>query len=299
MSALFCFGFSYTAAAFVARHGHGFAGIAGTVRTADKAAQIAAQGFGGHRAQPFVFGDAASRDDLAAAVEAASAVIVSIPPDAGGDPALRLYAEPLRRTGRAASIVYLSTVGVYGDHGGAWVDETTPPNPRSARSIERLTAERQWQDFAAQSDRPVAILRLPGIYGPGRNALVNLTRGEARRIVKPDQVFNRAHVDDIAQAIAAALTHRASGLFNVCDDGPSPAPDVVTFAAGLLGVAPPPEIPFDAIRDTLSPLALTFYGESKRVRNTRMKDELGVTLLYPSYREGLRALHAAGDHLRG
>jgi hypothetical protein len=299
MSVLFCFGFSYTAAAFIARYGSRFAGIAGTVRTADKAARIAAQGIGGHRARPFIFGDGAAGEDLNAAIEAASHVVVSIPPNAGSDPALRHYAAPLRRAGHLTSIVYLSTVGVYGDRGGAWVDETTPPNPRSARSTERLQAERQWQDFGAESGRPVAIFRLPGIYGPGRNALVDLVRGDAKRIVKPGQVFNRVHVDDIAQAIDAAFARRANGIFNVCDNEPSPAPQVVTFAADLLGATPPPEILFDAIKDTLSPMALSFYGESKRVRNARMVRELGVSLAYPSYREGLRALHAAGDHLRG
>jgi len=298
MRALFCFGFSYTVAAYVARCGSRFAGIAGTVRTADKAARIAAQGIGGHRAQPFIFGDHVADDDLNATIEAASHIVVSIPPNAGNDPALRHYVEPLRRAAHVTSIVYLSTVGVYGDHGGAWVDETTPPKPRSARSTERLQAERQWQDFGAESGRPVAIFRLPGIYGPGRNALVDLVRGDARRIVKPGQVLNRVHVDDIVQAIDAAFARRANGIFNICDNKPSPAPEVVTFAAELLGVTPPPEIPFGAIKDTLSPMALSFYGESKRVRNARMKDELGVSLLYPTYREGLRALHASGDHLR-
>ena len=140
------------------------------------------------------------------------------------------------------SIVYLSTVGVYGDHGGAWVDETTPPQPASARGRERLAAEQAWQEFGARRGIPVAILRLAGIYGPGRNALVQIARGEARRIVKPGQVFNRIHVADIAQAIDAAFARAASGIFNVADDEPTPPGDPIAFAAQLLGVAPPPEI---------------------------------------------------------
>jgi nucleoside-diphosphate-sugar epimerase len=297
MSTLFCFGLSYTAAAYIAQYGRQFERIAGTVRTAEKAERLTAEGIGGHRVEAFVFGNADSADTLSAALKNASLVIVSIPPGAQGDPALALYADMLRNAA-PDEIVYLSTVGVYGDHGGGWVDEMTPPNPVSPRSTERLTAERQWQAFGESIERPLAIFRLPGIYGPGRNPLISLVRGEAKRIVKPGQVFNRIHVDDIAQAIEAAHIRHANGIFNICDDEPSPGQDVIAFAAELLDMAPPPELDFETIRDTMSPMARSFYGESKRVRNTRMKDELGVALACPTYREGLRALYEAGAHQR-
>jgi nucleoside-diphosphate-sugar epimerase len=295
MSALFCFGLSYTAAAYISAYGAGFDRIAGTVRTSDKARRLSAEGLAGRRIDAFVFDD---RPAVTTALESASLVLVSIPPDVAGDKALARYTDNLRRTSQLEAIVYLSTIGVYGDHAGAWVDETTPCHPLSPRSQERLQAEKQWLAFGEKIEKPVAILRLPGIYGPGRNALVNLVRGEARRIVKPEQVFNRVHVHDIAQAIEAAYVRRANGIFNISDDEPAPAQDVVTFAARLLNVAPPPEVDFDGIKDTMSPMAKSFYAESKRVRNARMKEELGVTLAYPTYREGLRALYEAGEHQR-
>ena len=162
-----------------------------------------------------------------------------------------------------------------------------------ARSRERLSAERAWQDFGARSGVAVAILRLAGIYGPDRNALVQVARGDARRIVKPGQVFNRIHVDDIAQAIDAALKQRASGIFNVADDEPCPPGEPLAFAAQLLGCAPPPEVRFEEAAPTMSPLVLSFWKDCRRVRNDKLKRELGVSLRYPTYREGLRALLAA------
>lgn len=292
MSALFCFGLSYTAAAYIAHYGAQFDRITGTVRTPDKAARLTAQGFGGRHTHASVFDD---RETVTAALKRANLVIVSIPAGADGDPALTLYADALRNAERLEQIVYLSTIGVYGDHAGAWVDETAPCNPVSPRSRERLQAEQEWLALGEQTGVPVAVFRLPGIYGPGRNALINLVRGEARRIIKPGQVFNRVHVHDIAQAIEAAHVRRAGGIFNICDDEPAPGQVPVAYAAGLLGLTPPPEQALDDIKDTMSPMALSFYAESKRARNTRMKHELGVTLAYPTYREGLRALYDEGD----
>ena len=179
---------------------------------------------------------------------------------------------------------------MYGDRGGEWVDEETPPNPGSARSRERLRAERAWQELGARRGTAVAILRLAGIYGPGQNALVQFARGNARRIVKPGQIFNRIHVDDIAQAIDAAFARTASGIFNVADDEPSPPGDPIAFAAQLMGVPPPPEIPYEEAAPSMSPMALSFWQECRRVRNDKLKRALGVSLRYPTYREGLRAL---------
>ncbi len=175
-----------------------------------------------------------------------------------------------------------------------WVDEQTPPQPGSARSRERLAAERAWQDFGARRGVAVAILRLAGIYGPGQNALVQIARGKARRIVKAGQIFNRIHVGDIAQAIDAAFARAASGIFNVADDEPSPPGDPIVFAAQLMGREPPAEIAFDEAAPSMSPMALSFWQECRRVKNDKLKRELGVALRYPTYREGLSALFAEG-----
>jgi len=232
--------------------------------------------------------------ELVGTLDQADAVLISIPPSDGGDPALAHLADAWP-TGRAAAIVYLSTVGVYGDHAGAEVDETTVPEPVSARSAARLAAEEAWRAHGDRVGAPVAVLRLGGIYGPGQNALVNIVEGRARRIVKPGQVFNRIHVADIAQAIDAAITRRAGGVYNVTDDEPAPPQDVIAYAATLLGRGPPPELPFAEAARSMTPMALSFYGENKRVLNRKLKSTFGLRLRYPTYREGIRALYEAGD----
>jgi nucleoside-diphosphate-sugar epimerase len=228
-----------------------------------------------------------------AATGQADAVLVSAAPDEDGDPVLGALHDTLAAAPGLRRMVLLSTIGVYGDHGGAWVDETTAPAPTHERARERVAAEQAWQAFGLQRQIPVAILRLAGIYGPGQNALVNVRLGRARNIAKPGQVFNRIHVADIAQAIDAAFAHGADGVVNVTDDAPTPPGDPIVFAARLLGIVPPPEIPFAEAVTTMTPLAASFYAENRRVRNERLKHALGVTLRYPSYREGLAALHEA------
>jgi len=224
------------------------------------------------------------------AIGEAELALVSIPQTETGDPVLTVFANALEKAQRLRAIVYLSTIGVYGDRGGAWVDEQTPAQPHTARARNRLAAERRWQDFGIHHGLSVAILRLAGIYGPQRNALVQVARGQARRIVKPGQIFNRIHVGDIAQAIAAAFARKVTGIFNVADDEPSSPEDPILFAAKLLGRKPPPPVPFIDVAPSMSPLALSFWQECRRVRNDKLKRELGVTLKYPTYREGLRAL---------
>ncbi len=227
-------------------------------------------------------------------MQAADALLVSIPPDEEGDPVLARFAGAIASASHLSWIGYLSTIGVYGDHGGAWIDEATPPKPVSDRSKERLAAENAWLDLGARSGKAVHIFRIAGIYGPGRNALKNLADGTAKRIVKPGQVFNRIHVADIAAVLMASIERpRAGAIYNLADDEPAPAQDVVAYAAGLAGVPPPPEVPFAEVR--LGPMAASFYGESKRASNRLIKDELGVRLRYPTYREGLQALRAAGE----
>jgi nucleoside-diphosphate-sugar epimerase len=290
---LICFGLGYSAEHFVEIFGQKFDRIVGTVRDAERATALNAHPSG--RLKALIFDGSSATPDLRRAFAEADAALVSVPPDDNGDPVQRACGEVLAQAQRLGAIVYLSTIGVYGDRGGAWVDEQTPPQPGAARSRERLAAEQAWLDFGARRGIAVAILRLAGIYGPGQNALVQIARGSARRIVKPGQVFNRIHVEDVAQAIDAAFAQSADGVFNVTDDAPSPPGDPIVFAAGLLGVAAPPAIPYAEAVKTMSPLAASFYAENRRVRNDKLKGGLGVRLRYPTYREGLRALHAQGE----
>jgi nucleoside-diphosphate-sugar epimerase len=290
MSTLFCFGLGYSAGHYIAELGGRFDRIAGTVRTREKAATIAAAGIGGHKVEAFVFDGSAAAPEVVAAVMDASALVISVPPGRAGDPVLAHFADTIAGAPYLQAIVYLSTVGVYGDHAGAWVDEATPAAPVSPRSRERLEAEQAWSALGAGAGKPVAHLRLSGIYGPGQNALVQVARGNAKRIDKPGQVFNRIHVADIAQAIDAALLRRTDGAINVTDDEPTAQGTPIAFAAELMGVAPPPEVPFAEAAKSMTPMGLSFYGESKRVRNAKLKSELGVALRYPTYRDGLRAL---------
>jgi hypothetical protein len=286
---LFVFGLGYTARAFVRAERGRFDRIVATVTSAAKAEALAADGI-----EARVFGPDGRDPRIAGDLRDARALLVSIPPGEDGDPALGAYGDEIAAAPRLAWIGYLSTVGVYGDHAGAWIDEATPPKPASARSRRRLAAEEAWLALGRRTGTSVQVFRLAGIYGPGRNPFVQLAAGTAKRIVKPGQVFNRIHVDDIAAALAASLDRpRAAAIYNVTDDEPAPPQDVVAYAAGLAGVAPPPEIPFEEA--ALSPMARSFYGEPKRVSNRLIKQDLGLALRYPTYREGLTALRAAGE----
>lgn len=259
--------------------------VAGTCTGVEKAESLRAQGIETH-----LFDGTAPL--AAASVGGATHILCSIAPGTVGDPALSLC-EPLLR--QAHWLGYLSTTGVYGDHGGGWVDEDTPPKPGQPRSIERLATERAWQAMARDAGVPLTIFRLPGIYGPGRSPIDQVKAGTARRIDKPGQVFSRIHVADIAGAALKAMTAPYRGdIYNVVDDLPVSTGEVVAFACELLGRPVPPSIPWDEIAPTMSPMARSFYAESRRVRNERMKRDLGVVLRYPTYREGLRAIAAAG-----
>ncbi|MGI9403233.1 MAG: NAD-dependent epimerase/dehydratase family protein, partial [Hyphomicrobium sp.] len=212
-------------------------------------------------------------------------------PGEDGDPVLRHHAGDLQAASSLTWIGYLSTVGVYGDRQGGWVDETSKTQPTSERSRRRLAAEDAWRAFGAQTNRRVQLFRLAGIYGPGRSAIDRLQEGSARRIIKPGQVFNRIQVDDIATALSAAIAGRGTQqVYNVTDNEPAPPQEVIAFAAELLEMPPPPEIAFDEA--DLSPIAASFYADNKRVSNARLREDLGVHLKFPSYREGLRAIAA-------
>jgi nucleoside-diphosphate-sugar epimerase len=294
MTTLLCLGFGYSAQHYAAHHGGRFTRTVGTTRSAENAAELSTQTFGGRSAEVIVFDGETAEPALVDAVAQASVLLVSISPADGVDPTLALLRDAIAAAPRLASIVYLSTIAVYGNHDGSWIDEDTPLTPALTRAEDRIDAERAWQALGAARGVPVAVIRIAGIYGPGQNALETVKSGRARRIVKPGQVFNRIHVGDLADivdaAVSLALTRGAGGVFNAADDEPTAPGDPIAFAAGLLGVAPPPEIPFEEASKTMSPFAVSFYGESKRVRNARIKSVLGVTLRYPTYREGLRAL---------
>ena len=229
-----------------------------------------------------------------AALKKAEAIVVSIPPRDGTGAAVERFAAAIAAAPDLRRILYYSTIGVYGDHGGGWVDETSATLTRTARGLARLEDEARWTAAARARGVEADILRLAGIYGPGRNALVNLRQGQARRIVKPGQVFNRAHVDDIAELTRLVLTRGLEGqIWNVADDEPAPPQDVIAYAAALLGLPPPPEEPFDEAR--LSPMTAEFYADNKRVSIAKAKTMLGFVPAYPTYREGLRALAEAGE----
>ncbi|MCC1492079.1 SDR family oxidoreductase [Cognatishimia sp. F0-27] len=253
--------------------------ILGTTRSTEKAATLAQTGV-----TPIVWSDT---DALRAAVAEASHILVSAGPDDSGDPSLRVLRDAITARADALSWVgYLSTTGVYGDHDGAWVDERTPLTPSTRRGKARVAAEGEWR---AIPGLPLHIFRLAGIYGPGRGPFSKVRKGTARRLIKPGQVFSRIHVADIAQVLAASIRQPDPGaVYNLCDDDPAPPQDVIAFAAELLGKPMPPAVAFDEAE--LSPMARSFYAENKRVRNDRIKNELGVELLYPDYRAGLQAL---------
>lgn len=275
-------GHGYSAAALARRLG-GWR-IIGTTRRAEKAERLRAAG-----TEPMIW----PGEDLRPAIAEASHLLISVAPDETGDPVLRDLADAI---GDAAPqlrwVGYLSTTGVYGDHAGGWVDETTALTPSTRRGRARVLAESQWQALADRTGLPLHIFRLAGIYGPGRGPFEKVKNGTARRIIRENQFFSRIHVDDIAAVLAASIAHPDPGaIYNVADDDPAPPEDVLTEAARLLGLPPPPEVAFEAA--DMTPLARSFYAESKRVRNDRIKRDLGVELAYPDYRAGLAALLAA------
>lgn len=256
--------------------------VFGTTRSPEKFGPLRAAGM-----EPLLFADRVVGDQLASVLAQTTHLVVSIAPDDKGDPVLDALDRLPSALPKLRWAAYLSTVGVYGDHGGAWVDEGSPCNPVSGRSRLRLEAEGAWLDYGSARGVPVSVLRLSGIYGPGRNAFVNLRNGTAKRLIKPRQVFNRIHVDDIGASLWHLLQRGADGVFNVTDDEPAPPQDVVSFAARLMGVEPPAEIPFEAAQ--LSPMARSFYGENKRVSNQKLR-AAGYAFTYPDYRTAFEAM---------
>jgi nucleoside-diphosphate-sugar epimerase len=284
MSRLFCFGLGYSAAVLARTlSGAGWT-IAGTTRDAATCAALAAEGYAMHR-----FSRERPLRDPDAALAGATHLLLSVPPDERGDPVLECHGAAVAELSGLRWLGYLSTTGVYGDRGGGWVDEDTPPRPAGERGRRRLAAEQAWQSLAQAHGLPLHIFRLAGIYGPGRSAFDTVRAGRAQIVDKPGHVFSRIHVEDLAAVLRASIDRpRPGAVYAVCDDEAAPPGDVIAFACALLGVAPPVPVPFDAA--ALSPMARSFYADNKRVANRRIKEELGVRLRYPTYREGLRAL---------
>jgi hypothetical protein len=282
------FGCGYSGKAIAAAAAGHFGTVSGTTRSAENAQALRHAGI-----DALIYGGGEPDDVLRQVLCETTHLIQSIAPGPDGDPLLNLGAERLTvLMPKLQWVGYLSTVGVYGDHDGAWVDETSPCKPVSRRSVERVEAENGWLAFAKASGLPVAILRLSGIYGPGRNTFCNLAGGTAKRIIKKDQVFNRIRVEDIGAAALFLAMRNEGGIFNVTDDEPAPPQDVVTYAASLMGVAPPQEMAFEEAE--MTPMARSFYGENKRASNRKIRS-LGFEFGYPDYRISLENLWKCGN----
>ena len=281
---LFCFGLGYCARNLARTlRAEGWS-IAGTCRTPERRAKLQARGVAAQ-----LFNSGHGLEDCEAALDGVTHVLHSIPPEAEGDPVLREHGIALAQLPGLQWFGYLSTTGVYGDHGGDWVDEESELKPSGERGRRRVAAEAGWNALVSTGYFPLHIFRLAGIYGPRRNPLDDLRDGSARRVIKPGQVFGRIHVDDIVQVLRASMARPFPGaVYNVCDDEPAPPWEVLEYGAELLGIPPPPAVPLEQAQ--LSMRARSFYDENKRVRNDRIKRELGVQLKYPTYRTGFRSL---------
>ncbi len=257
--------------------------IFGTTRSRSKAEGLIRAGIRSH-----AFDGRAPGLMLANDLIRAQKVIVSIPPGNDGDPVLAHHTKELDKAENLDWLCYFSTIGVYANSDGAWIDETAPCTSENRRSQRRIEVEELWRDYARGRNLALSILRIGGIYGPGRSSLDKLRNGTAHRIIKPAQIFNRVHIEDIGRIAALAMRANLNGTFNLTDDEPAPPQDMVTYAAGLAGIDPPKEVKFEDAQ--LSEMARSFYGDNKRVSNAAIKKTLGIELLYPTYREGLKAI---------
>ena len=283
---LFIFGAGFSASSVIERARDDFHHICGTSRSTNKIEQLRHRGI---EAEIF---QGTMTDEIEAQLRETSHLLISIAPGEN-DPVLSIMPDLLEKAPRLQWIGYLSTVGVYGDHDGAWVDEETVAKPVSERSKQRVEAEQGWEVAAAQASCPLAIFRLSGIYGPGRNWFVNVEKGKSRRLVKEGQVFNRIHRDDIGAAVALAMGRNINGIFNITDDEPAPPQDVVLYAHELMGREPPPELDFETA--DITPMARSFYGENKRVNNAKSKKILGLEYEWPNYRIALERMWSEGS----
>jgi len=286
---VFFFGIGYSsraAARAIRKINDGDTPISGSTRNGENAKVLNLEHIDAH-----VFDGSKPGSTLGTPLSRASHVINSIAPDQNGDAVLNHHRADLEKSKSLDWLCYYSTVGVYGNADGAWIDETALCHPLNQRAKWRIDAENAWRAFANERRVPLLILRLAGIYGPGRSSFDKLKAGTARAIIKPGQVFNRIHVADIARVTALAAMAKLEGTYNLADDEPAPAPDLVGYAAKMMDVAPPPDIPFESA--DMTPMARSFYADNKRVSNAAIKKALGIELLYPTYREGLTAIYGA------
>lgn len=288
---VFCFGYSYTASYFKSHlEALGIdTDFAATTTRSDKKQRLKANGI-----KPYPFDEQTPLADAPYILRDTTHILISIPPQADGDLAFQHHAEVFKDLPKLKWIGYLSTTGVYGNRDGGTVTENNSTNPSSKRGSRRVLAEEQWLSLAEKHDLPVQIFRLSGIYGPGRSAIDSVIGGTARRIFKEGHVFNRIHVEDIAQTLVAAAcvdTPEAGAIFNLADDHPAPSHEVIEYAATLLGRTPPPLIPYEDA--DLSPMARSFYKDHKIVCNRKIKEDLGISLLYPDFKSGLNACYNA------
>lgn len=282
MSHLFCFGPGFVATRLARTLQADGWRTSGTVRDAAKRAALEEIGIA-----PVPFDGTAPLG--AGALEGVTHIVLSVPPGADGDPVLRHHAEILAGLETLEWVGYLSATSVYGDSGGALVDEEAPLRATTERGKRRIAAERDWLSLCANRGVPVHVFRLAGIYGPGRSPLAALRAGTARRVGAPGHLFSRIHVDDIVAVLLASIARKRPGaVYNVCDDAPAESAEVTEFAAGLLGIDPPPLVPLEEAK--LSPMARSFYRDKRLVDNSRIKSELGIDLLYPDYRAGLQGI---------
>ncbi len=283
---LFCFGIGFSAEALINHLPVAEWTVAGTVRDPDKARHLLKTGVDVH-----IWSGETLSDELVAKLHASNHVLISVPPDENGDPVLNAAADAIRSIPSLNWLGYLSTTGVYGDTRGAWVDESAELHPSSERSQRRVAAEQGWLRLHQDHGLPVHIFRLAGIYGPGRSVFNQIRNKRAKRIDKPGHAFSRIHVDDIARVLAASIAKPNPGaIYNVCDNEPAPPAEVTAYACGLLGIDPPPLEDFEDVKDRMSPMALSFWNDNRRVDNARIRNELGVKFRHPSYRSGLQEI---------
>ena len=292
MNTIFCFGYGYCCDYL----GHelmqqGAWEISGTTRDPEKRAMLIERGVNTH-----LFDLQTPLPDPSIILQDVTHILISTPPGDDGDPTYLAHGADIANLPNLQWVGYLSTTGVYGDRGGDWVDENSELRPTSKRGSRREKAEEQWLSFQQSQGVPVHIFRLAGIYGPGRSALDSIRAGVARRIDKPGHAFSRIHVEDIVRVLIASMAQPNPGqIYNVCDDEAAPSHEVIAYAYELLGRPPPPLIPFD--QADMSPMARSFYSDNKRVRNDRIKTELGVDLKYKTYREGLQGCMDAEEYV--
>jgi hypothetical protein len=286
MNRLFCFGYGYISD-FLGRTLVGNAdlygswSLSGTTRDLQKRAALRQDGI-----DAYLFDSDKPLGDPLQMLDGVTHILISTPPDHNGDLVEQFHADDILRLKSLKWVGYLSTAAVYGDRDGLWVDETSELRPSSIRGSRRLRAERDWMQHCNQQGLPLQIFRLAGIYGPGKSALDSVRAGIKRRILKAGHAFSRVHVDDVIQTLILSFTKGQAGdIFNVVDDEAAPSHEVIAYACRLLGKEPPPIVPFEDAN--LAPITASFYADNKSIRNGKIKNQLGVNLKYPNYREGL------------